>query len=146
MVLKHDGSVWATGWNEDGQLGDGTRMDQHNYVQVVKHGAKVVAAGRRHSMMLKEDGSVWTTGYNKHGQLGAGLAKISHIVFIKVIYEGVKTIAAGAFHSMVLKEDGSIWAAGSNEDGQFGDGTTLSRESFVRLDPLRNGSEYIYTK
>ena len=35
MALKEDGSVWGTGWNEFGQLGDGTTTDRSHYVQVV---------------------------------------------------------------------------------------------------------------
>merc|ERR1719362_1280657 len=36
MVLKKDGSVWATGWNINGRLGDGTRSTQTTFVRVVK--------------------------------------------------------------------------------------------------------------
>ena len=28
MVLKTDGTVWATGWNDYGQLGDGKRINK----------------------------------------------------------------------------------------------------------------------
>ena len=35
MVLKADGTVWATGWNHFGQLGDGTRSDKSNFVKVL---------------------------------------------------------------------------------------------------------------
>ena len=45
MVLKEDGSVWATGWNRFGQLGDGGTTDGTNYVQVVSGDPKAVAAG-----------------------------------------------------------------------------------------------------
>ena len=34
MVLQKDGTVWATGWNEYGQLGDGTTTDKLSFVQV----------------------------------------------------------------------------------------------------------------
>ena len=35
MVLKTDGTVWATGWNEIGQLGDNSNVDKNKFVQVV---------------------------------------------------------------------------------------------------------------
>ena len=34
LVLKEDGSVWATGWNGNGQLGDGTTIDKYTFVEV----------------------------------------------------------------------------------------------------------------
>ena len=36
MVLKGDGTVWATGGNDGGQLGDGTTVDKDRFVQVFK--------------------------------------------------------------------------------------------------------------
>ena len=38
MVLKRDGTVWATGWNNWGQLGDGTRISKTTFVKVVSSG------------------------------------------------------------------------------------------------------------
>ena len=38
MVLKTDGSLWATGKNQDGQLGDGTNIDKNNFVLVIESG------------------------------------------------------------------------------------------------------------
>ena len=34
MVLKTDGTVWTTGWNRFGQLGDGTTRDKSGFVKV----------------------------------------------------------------------------------------------------------------
>ena len=36
MVLEIDGTVWATGNNNKGQLGDGTRSSKSNFVQVLQ--------------------------------------------------------------------------------------------------------------
>ena len=143
MMLKDDGSVWATGWNQNGQLGDGSTTDRIIYVEVVSSGAKSIAAGKRHSMMLGKDGSVWATGYNEFGQLGTGSTMQSR-VFVQVISEGAMTVAAGALHSMVLKQDHSVWATGSNKDGQFGDGSTISQQSFfTRLTIFGDGKSVI---
>ena len=72
MVLKQDGSVWATGYNLYGQLGDGWAKDNYVFVQVISDGAIAVAAGGFHSMVLKQDDSIWVTGSNKYGQFGDG--------------------------------------------------------------------------
>ena len=34
MVLKEDGSIWATGSNKDGQFGDGSRTSQVVFVKI----------------------------------------------------------------------------------------------------------------
>ena len=72
MMVKQDGSVWATGYNEYGQRGDGSTTSSNIFVKVISDGATAVAAGAYHSMVLKQDGSVWATGCNKNGQLGDG--------------------------------------------------------------------------
>ena len=132
LVIKEDGSVWATGCNKYGQLGDGSKAERLIYVQVLKSAAKAVVAGNRHSMVLKQDGSVWATGDNLYGQLGDG-STTSTSKFVQVISDGVKLVAAGALHSMALKQDESLWATGSNIYGQLGDGTTKSRKVFDRV-------------
>ena len=45
MVLKKDGSVWTTGRNEYGQLGDGTTNDKNSFVKVVSSGPCGIHAG-----------------------------------------------------------------------------------------------------
>ena len=36
MVIKGDGTVWATGYNTYGELGDGTTSDKRRFVEVLK--------------------------------------------------------------------------------------------------------------
>ena len=83
MLLKYDGSVWATGSNVHGQLGDGSTTDRTSFVQAKNIRAKVVAAGFGHSMILTEDGNVWATGWNLYGQFGDG-SMTSTSSFIRV--------------------------------------------------------------
>ena len=83
MVLKHDESVWATGHNLYGQLGDGSTDHANVYVEVISSGVKAVAAGAFYSMVLKHDGSIWATGSNKDGQFGDGSTK-SEKIFVRL--------------------------------------------------------------
>ena len=132
MVLMHDGSVWSTGSNKYGQLGDESNTDRDHFMQVIPSHAKAVAAGARHSLAVMKDGSVWATGYNRHGQLGDG-SKSDSNKFLEVMSLGARTVAAGIEHSLVLKLDGSVWATGENKYGQLGDGTTGLKSSLIQV-------------
>ena len=141
LVLMQNGSVWATGRNMFGQLGDGSRETQTAFTEVVTDGAHAVAAGHSHSIILSQDSSVWAAGSNVHGQLGDGTSTERH-EFVKVkcsngkrtqLLSGVVHIAGGFRHSMVVTEDGSVLATGSNLSGQFGDGTMNSQDVFTKV-------------
>jgi hypothetical protein len=137
MVLKTDGTLWATGHNYNGQLGDGTTTDRTSYVRVLS-GVKSVAAGEWHTVALKTDGTVWTTGDNGSGQLGDDTYPEPRTTFAQVL-SGVASIAASrAEHSfggrsLALKTDGTLWGAGTNDLGQLGDGSQFSQLSFAQL-------------
>ena len=72
LILKEDCSVWSTGYNKFGQLGDGSTTEGVNFVLVVSIVANAIAAGSHHSIVIKKDGSVWTSGWNYFDQLGDG--------------------------------------------------------------------------
>ena len=44
MVIKKDGSVWATCYSAYGQLGDKSASNSQTFVQVMFGGAKAIAA------------------------------------------------------------------------------------------------------
>jgi alpha-tubulin suppressor-like RCC1 family protein len=70
LFLKTDGSLWAVGYNDCGQLGDGTLNNTNRPEQIVPNGVTAIAAGADQSLFLKSDGSLWVMGYNDCGQLG----------------------------------------------------------------------------
>jgi len=51
--LRSDGTVWATGYNGDGQLGDGTFNDSVTPVQAQVSRVFSIAAGHSHSLALR---------------------------------------------------------------------------------------------
>jgi alpha-tubulin suppressor-like RCC1 family protein len=71
MVIKQDGTFWAMGNNSNGQLGDGTRTNKYEPVQVMNDVVSV-SGGDRFTMILKQDGTLWAAGLNNWGQFGDG--------------------------------------------------------------------------
>ena len=143
LLLTQDGSVWSTGRNVFGQLGDdGLHTGTQSFVQVIPNDATAVAAGARHSLVVMRDGSVWTTGFNLYGQLGDG-STIHRSRFVQVVSGGADAVAAGSEHSMVLMQDGSVWTTGLNSRGQLGDGSEsyYFKSSFVQV--VSNGTKAI---
>jgi alpha-tubulin suppressor-like RCC1 family protein len=121
LFLKSDGSLWAMGYNNFGQLGDGTGINTNRPEQIT-NGVVAIAAGLSHSLFLKSDHSLWAMGDDSVGQLGdGGYGQIYRPELI--VTNGVVAIAAGGQFSLFLKTDGSLWAMGDRIYGQLGDGS-----------------------
>jgi hypothetical protein len=73
FALRADGSLWASGDNQYGQLGVG---DMKLRRQLTRVGTDTdwasIGTGWMFSVALKSDGSLWAWGFNGHGQLGLG--------------------------------------------------------------------------
>ncbi|MHA6481704.1 RCC1 domain-containing protein [Paenibacillus sp. strain BS8-2] len=127
LALKNDGTVWAWGRNDNGELGDGTKTQRQLPVEVtgLTDVVSLVNAGY-HSLALKSDGTVWAWGRNTYGESGGGVTAYRTTPF-QVSISDVKAIAAGDHHSVAVKEDGTVWTWGRNTFGTLGDGTTTNR-------------------
>jgi alpha-tubulin suppressor-like RCC1 family protein len=138
LAVTSDGTVWAWGTNNNGQLGDGTTIDRSAPVRVngltnVPGGVKAVAAGLQYSVALKNDGTVWAWGTNDVGQLGDGTTTNRTAPVQVSGLSGVTALVAGTGHALALKNDGSVWAWGANNMGQLGDSTTTDRSTPVQV-------------
>jgi len=137
VALKSDGSVWAWGYNANGQLGDNTTLERHTPVQVSGlSGVTAVAAGAAYTVALKSDGSVWAWGSNANGQLGDNTVIDRHSPVQVSGIGGVAAVATSHYHTVALKSDGTVWAWGRNDFGQLGDGTTIERHTPVQVGGL----------
>jgi len=136
VSLKSDGTIWAGGNNNSGQLGDNTIFQRNTPVQVHGEGDAgfltdiiAIAAGHSHTLALKSDGTVRAWGNNNSRQLGDNNAGTSSRTPVQVHGEGGVVVltdidaiaAAGYGHAVALKSDGTVWAWGYNNVGQLGD-------------------------
>jgi alpha-tubulin suppressor-like RCC1 family protein len=120
LALKDDGSVWAWGNNERGQLGDGTTNNNAIPKRITTLENVVdIAAGYFHNLAIKDDGSVWTWGRDVFSHIGGFTTTPEKIDGL----ENIVAISAGLLHNLALRSDGTVFAWGNNGFGQLGDGT-----------------------
>ncbi len=135
LALKSDGTVWASGYNEEyGTLGNGNKENQKRFVQVQGLTNVIdIAAGKRHSLALKADGTVWAWGSSSNGQLGQG-NRVPCMTPVQVkspdgsgYLNNIRKISAGSDASYAITNDHKLYAWGNNYHGQLGDGTTIEQ-------------------
>jgi len=153
IAVKNDGTVWAWGSGEWGQLGINT-VDIPSVIPVQVQGPGgvgflnnmvAISASQNHILALKNDGTVWAWGLNDLGQIGNVLAPTNALVPFQVQGPGgvgflnnVSAISAGEVHSLALLSDGTVRAWGNNDSGQLGDGSTSNRLTPVQVSGLSN--------
>ena len=135
LFIKRDSTVWACGYNSQGQLGDGTNTDKLTPVQIsTLEGMTGISAGQQHSLFLRSDGTVWSSGANQNGQLGDGTNLDKNTpVQVSGLSDIIEIAASGLYHSLFLKNNHTFWASGANNAGQLGDGTIINRNSPVQV-------------
>ena len=110
-AVTRDTEAWCWGWNERGQLGNGTTEDSPQPVQVEGTSWSTLSTGYDQTCGVRADttASCWGAGSRTPTPLPG---------------EGWKTVVVRQLHSCGVRDDDSIWCWGRNDYGQLGDGTT----------------------
>jgi len=131
MALTAAGHVLAWGYNDYGQLGNGSTTSSDVPVQVaLPRGATptIVAAGCNHSIAMTSSG-LYAWGLNLDGELGDGTRTDSSVpVLILILRTGpplgrLVSLFGGCSHSLALFASGTVLAWGYNADGELGNGS-----------------------
>ncbi len=122
------GGVKCWGYNDDGELGDGTTLrDKNAPVNVSGLGAGVsaITAGRYHACALTTGGGVKCWGWNAYGQIGDGNTADEFLnvpTQVQGLTSGVVAVSAGEAHTCALLATGAVQCWGYNGDGELGNG------------------------
>ncbi len=137
-AVKSDGTVWARGDNNHGQLGLGDTQPRAGFTRIPSlTGVLQVAAASSAAVAVKTDGTVWAWGDNSAGVLGAGptcltcksttpvrVANLSGITSVTAAgWIGIGTAAPYRYdYAMALRNDGVVFSWGDNSGGKLGNG------------------------
>jgi alpha-tubulin suppressor-like RCC1 family protein len=139
LAIRSDGSLWSTGVNTSGTLGDGTTTTSSSWVPVAPGTTwSAVSAGMSFALGLRSDGTLWAWGSNSFGQLGQGSSGSTLVTSPIQVGSSNQwlTVAAGTAHAAAIRQDGTLWTWGQNAFGQLGHGDAGNRTS-----PLQVGSD-----
>ncbi|XP_051769113.1 retinitis pigmentosa GTPase regulator b isoform X2 [Ctenopharyngodon idella] len=124
LVYTSRGNLYASGGNNEGQLGLGDCDDRVSFHLVdffSKHGPiKMLAAGSNTSAALTQDGRLYMWGDNSEGQIGLG--KESNALTPQEVSVGkrVSWMSCGYYHSAFVTVDGALFTFGEKDSGKLG--------------------------
>ena len=129
-ALRTDGTVWAWGGNNAGQLGNGWTAAAYGGSTLPVPvtgltGVTAIAARGQHAYALRTDGTVWAWGENFHGQLGNGTRTNSPVPVRVTGLTGVTAIGSGDVTGYAVLADGTVRSWGFNGGGHLGNGSTV---------------------
>ena len=155
LGIKSDGSLWAWGLDDKGQLGNNTSgsispgqpkiFSTPQAIGTAKDW-QVVSAGDGHSVGIKGTTApvLMSWGQNTLGQLGLGTTNPVSVPTQIVIAVGAgrvwSSLACSASYSLALRSDGVVFAWGDNNNGQLGQlggASQLSTPTAITLLPVQ---------
>jgi uncharacterized repeat protein (TIGR02543 family) len=139
-AITSEGRLFTWGWNNFGQLGDGTTANRTTPTDITHQfnlniGEKIIQAslGHGHSAVITSESRIFIWGWNNNGQLGDGTSSnrlkptnITHRFYLPA-GETIIQVSLNMNHSSAITSEGRIFTWGHNIFGQLGDGTTSNR-------------------
>jgi alpha-tubulin suppressor-like RCC1 family protein len=114
FAVKKDGTLWAWGLNNVGQLGDGT-TENRDFPVLIGIDYVAVAPDYSNKLALKKDGSLWEIGWSWQTQKRISLP-------VKFGTGTYKAMSAGGSFNLAIDTNDRLWSWGNNYAGQLGVG------------------------
>lgn len=132
-----DGKLYGWGWNDWGQLGQGTVEDisiMHEEPMLIANSVvHVDTCNNGTTVFLNDKGQLYGMGNNVSGQLGVPIGETERynrderfVTTPTFITNHVKYAVVGSNYIVILKQDGNLYVMGDDNKGQLGDGPAES--------------------
>jgi alpha-tubulin suppressor-like RCC1 family protein len=128
-------ALWLCGYNNSGQLGNGTVNSASSPIQTIMGGTdwKQASCGYSFVAAIKTDGTLWTWGRDSYGQLGDnGNLSVSTPSQTAASGTDWEQVSSGQNFVAAVKIDGTLWMWGQDTYGQLGDGNIISQSSPIQ--------------
>jgi alpha-tubulin suppressor-like RCC1 family protein len=127
-AILDNGSVSCWGYNNKGQLGDGTNTDRYTPALTSSLGigrtAVAISSGGSFTCVILDDGNVSCWGKNTYGNLGDGTTVSARYTPAQTSSFGTGrtavAISSGFEYACALLDDGTVSCWGSNYRGELG--------------------------
>lgn len=140
-ALLSDGTLWAWGQGDKGELGNGGHANSFSTAVRVKFPAGVRIASIPADVMpfdtglaVDTNGNAWGWGLNERGELCLGNDALQPVP-VKLPLTHV-TALAGAWNHAAYDSNGTVYSCGDGASGVLGDGKTKPSEVPVRVSGL----------
>jgi hypothetical protein len=142
FFIKNDGSLWAMGRNQYGQLGDDTNITRETPVMICSDGVRQVSSSGSESFYLKQDGSLW--GMGRLSEITAAYRKTP----FQIVDQNVTFLTGGG---SFLKNDGSLWQASDSSNWDILPDMDITKpiklvdSGVIKVSGFQDGRHLMYT-
>ncbi len=143
-ALLANGSVYAWGIGNEGELGDGKAKNSRDLPVKVRFPSGVIVASLpgdampyNTGMAIDTKGHAWGWGLNVNGELCLG-ENTEHLTPVRLPFANVTAMAGAGDHGL-FDSNGTVYGCGGNGAGDLGDGTTKPSNVPVRVKDLPVG-------
>ena len=136
--ISVEGDALCWGWNNWGEVGDGSKIDRRIPASVslpYSVSLSAISAGSGFACGVTTAGKALCWGNNYHGQLGTGTSgnSSSSSVPTEIITASglaLTVVVTGQTHACALSAQGAVWWWGNNASGQLGNGRSGDTTTF----------------
>ena len=149
FAIQNNGTLWAWGDNNYGQLGLGDTINRSSPTQVGDLNTwTTVANGSNYTLAIQNNGTLWGWGLNNFGQLGnnsnstqSSPVQIGTLsIWASVSAEGSAALTGS---SLAIQSNGTLWSWGRNASGQLGLNTNSTYSSPVQVGTLSDWAQVL---